>query len=182
MCNLSLPDLLHRQKELVSGLSSLRQIKTNSIDLRLGPLLRVPGPRYGDWVEVDLTRETHYLLPKEFVLASTIEQVHIPLDLKGQLSGKSTNARWGLIVEEAGLFESGFRGQATLELFNMNPRWSFPLVAGMSICQMEWSTVSTPLTRDTAYGSAVADSHYQGQQGPTPPWGQLGVLTTLQDQ
>lgn len=103
--------------------------------------------------------------PGGFWLASTVETVHIPTDLVGQLNGKSSWARQGLIVHTtAGFIDPGFRGQITLELANVGKEGIW-LEAGMAICQLVFFQMTSPAERP--YGTNGLGSHYMGQQGPT---------------
>jgi dCTP deaminase len=54
---------------------------------------------------------------KEHVLASTIEWVHLPLDIAGMIWLRSTWARAGLLFS-GGWVDPGFNGNLTLSLFN----------------------------------------------------------------
>lgn len=102
-----------------------------------------------------------YIYPLEFILASTVEYVEIPRGILGEVSGKSTNARLGLSVEDAGLIDSGFRGNITLELFNKSRRKinlkETPLIAQLKLQNTE------------PYGD-LYNGHYQGQVGATKAW------------
>lgn len=105
------------------------------------------------------------LHPGCFVLASTMEKVHIPTDLVAQVNGKSSHARRGLVVHQtAGFIDPGFKGNITLELSNssLNP---IKLVPGMPICQLVFFQMTSPAQRP--YGTEGIGSHYQGQSGVT---------------
>lgn len=135
------------------------QIQPVSVDLRLGSVALCNGtplPPDGDtWV----------IHPHEFLLGSTYESVRLSENLVGTVHGKSTIAREGLMVEAAGLVDPGFRGELTLELFNMS-RTAITLVRLQPICQvtLHW----TDTTPQRVYNER--DNHYQGQTGPTPSW------------
>jgi deoxycytidine triphosphate deaminase len=58
------------------------------------------------------------LQPQEFALALTLEHVRMPLDLAGQLVGRSIWNRHGLQVMSANAIDPGFSGQITFELTN----------------------------------------------------------------
>ena len=59
--------------------------------------------------------------PGEFILASTQETIGIPATLVGQVEGKSSWARRGLLVHvTAGFIDPGFRGAITLEIVNLS--------------------------------------------------------------
>jgi dCTP deaminase len=107
------------------------------------------------------------LEPGEFSLASTVEVVHMPDDRLGFVSGKSSNAREGLLVEAAGLVDPGFRGTITLELLNMSD-YTLDIREGMRICQLSVAVLDT--STDTPY---PAVGHYHEQAGPTPSWYRL---------
>lgn len=136
------------------------QIQPVSVDLRLGGLMR---PDYG----VHLLNVTgdHFMKPGEFLLGSTAEWVGLSGNLVGQVHGKSTRARQGLIVHAAGLVDPGFGGNLTLEMFNMSAE-VIPLSRGMLICQISFEFLSS--YPDRVYGDPALHSHYQGQTGPTP--------------
>jgi dCTP deaminase len=102
------------------------------------------------------------LSPGEFVLATTEEFFYFPANLHGVLQGKSSWARLGLYVESAGLFDSGFDGEAVVELTNQG-KSPLTLEAGKPIAQMIFHknlAVANP------YGKKkFGKSNYQGQKG-----------------
>lgn len=99
------------------------------------------------------------LLPGEFMLATTTETVKIPIDLVGQVVGKSSLARLGLIVECAGFIDPGFRGQITLELYNLSEK-PIELTKIENICQIVFYQLNEK-AEDPYHG------HYQNQKGTT---------------
>lgn len=103
--------------------------------------------------------------PDEFVLMSTIETVTIGNNHVGHVVGKSTWARHGLLVEAAGLVDPGFTGQLTLEVKNLS-KFPVKLYAGQRIAQITFSQTRSKVLKP--YGQR--GNHYQGQEGPTPPW------------
>jgi len=93
-----------------------------------------------------------------FALCSTREVVRLPRDIVGQVEGKSSLGRLGLLVHvTAGVIDSGFEGHITLELVNHSP-WDIKLHAGMTIAQLCFTRVS-PV--QTPYAG-----RYQNQRGP----------------
>lgn len=104
------------------------------------------------------------LPPLTFVLASTREYLRFPPWISGQISGKSSNGRRGLFIENAGFFDPGFEGTATLELFNATNR-PMHLRPGMKIAQMVFSALDRPAS--VAYGDPSLGSKYHGQLGVT---------------
>ena len=107
------------------------------------------------------------LEPGEFALASTVETVAMPDHCVGFISGKSSNAREGLLVEAAGLVDPGFRGTITLELCNLSD-YTVEIREGLRICQLSVALLDRP----TAI-SYHAVGHYHLQAGPTPSWYRL---------
>ncbi len=157
-----------------------RYLQPASIDLTLDHSFLVPWRPYGndqpsvDLLEVARTNFRHRevsdaesyfeLGPQEFVLGSTIEHVAVSNKLCGFVSGKSSLARQGLIVEAAGLVDPGFNGTLTLEIFNMSP-WTVRLRPGMRVAQLSVHRLSSPAL--VPYGSESLGSRYQFQEGPT---------------
>jgi dCTP deaminase len=106
---------------------------------------------------------THVLEPGEFALFSTVETVTLSNQIAGQVAGKSTWARKGLIVESAGWVDPGFSGQLTLEMTNLTG-YPLTLTAGTAIAQIVFMELRTKALR----GYSVR-GRYQDQVGPTPP-------------
>lgn len=130
-----------------------QQIQPSTVDLSLGELL-VPGGL------------PYTLRPNEFVLGSTLEEVHLPADLAAQVKGKSTWARRGLLVECAGFVDPGFSGTIVLEIKNLHHEEPILLSYEDRIAQIAF--YQTDQRCERPYGSDGLGSHYQGQHGPTP--------------
>lgn len=113
---------------------------------------------FGDITELN---DDPFIYPHEFIIASTVEFVRMPLGIVGEVCGKSTNARLGLSIEQAGLIDSGFNGTITLELFNQSKRKinlkEIPLIAQLKL-------------QTTEAGGKLYNGHYQGQVGATKAW------------
>ena len=79
------------------------------------------------------------LHPGQFLLGATLERISLPRDIVGQLTGKSSLARLGVMVHvTAGFIDAGFSNppaQITLEIVNVGNR-PVRLHAGMPIAQM----------------------------------------------
>ncbi len=79
------------------------------------------------------------LQPGQFVLGATQEKFSLPNNIVGQLTGKSSLARLGVMVHvTAGFIDAGFShppAQITLEIVNVGAR-PVRLHAGMPIAQM----------------------------------------------
>lgn len=126
-----------------------RLIQPNSYDVRLadrfswhekGP--EIIDPYASQTVLTGVTevrQESIVLQPDEFILGATLEAVCLPDDIVGQLTGKSSLARLGVMVHvTAGFIDAGFShppAQITLEILNVGNR-PVRLHAGMSIGQM----------------------------------------------
>lgn len=135
-----------------------------SYDLTLGPYATFIDQPNGPWVEkFDGPGLHYYLNPDQFVLLSTVERVTLGASHAGQVAGKSTLARKGLIIESAGFVDPGFSGQLTLEVKNIGPN-PIVLTAGMPIAQI----VFFQMTRPASNPYSAERNHYQGQTGPTP--------------
>lgn len=158
----------------------LANIQPASVDLRLGDTFAALPPPHKifpgyidplakpiedhDWKSVQPGLQ-YPLLPGAFALACTVEEVQLDETLVGELCGKSSLARCGLMVEAAGLVDPGFCGELTLELYNQHKDRTIMLTPGMLICQMTLHRLDSPAMH--LYGSRKARSHYQGQRGPT---------------
>jgi dCTP deaminase len=115
------------------------------------------------WQEV-YTEDFFVLHPGEFALASSIERFTFDASHAGRLEGKSSVARFGLIIHAAGFFDPGFCGYATLELSNPT---SLPikLYPGMVVGQMAFLAVQGIVEKP--YGGE--QSKYQDQPiAPAP--------------
>ncbi|SNC65535.1 dCTP deaminase [Kytococcus aerolatus] len=152
-------------------------LQPSSVDVRLDRYFRLfdnhkypvidPAQEQPDLtrlVEVD-PEEPFVLHPGEFALASTYEQITLPVDVAARVEGKSSLGRLGLLTHAtAGFVDPGFSGHVTLELSNVA---TLPIVLhpGMKIGQLCFFQLSSPA--EHPYGSAKYGSHYQGQRGPT---------------
>lgn len=105
------------------------------------------------------------LMPGEFVLGTTVEELTLNEDFSAEVTGKSSLARLGLLVHAtAGFIDPGFSGKVTLEIANLN-RKPIRLRAGMKIGQFKFFRLDTPCLRP--YGTPGLSSRYQGQSDVT---------------
>lgn len=162
---------------VVTPLLDANQVGPGSIDLRLGTefievrrrVQRAIDPFHED-VE-DLRRreelvEVEYgdffvLHPGHFVLGATMEFLRMPADLAGQVLGRSSWGRLGLLVATAVQVQPGFAGCLTLELVNIGtvPILLYP---GLRVAQLVvWDTVAK-----TATPYREGDAKYQIPLGP----------------
>lgn len=118
--------------------------------------------------EIDIMEEQEFyewdsdsilMAPGEFILASTEEEIGVPLDCAAYVEGRSSVGRMGIQVQNAGFIDSGFRGQITLELQNQS-KYSIRLYKGMRICQLVYCQMTTPCI-------SPYDGKYQFQKGAT---------------
>lgn len=127
-------------------------INPASIDIRIGEKIKIPEnftiPGYdvsedvlGDtpvaynFSEHDIPKNGFLIQPGQFVLVHSLETIHIPEYLTGDVNLKSTSARLGLQHLKAGWIDPGFQGQIVLELVNQFPMPRI-LKTGMRICQL----------------------------------------------
>lgn len=126
-----------------------RLIQPNSYDVRLADRFSwhedsedIIDPYAPDTVLAGVkqtVQDSIVLNPYEFILGATLEALCLPDDIVGQLTGKSSLARLGVMVHvTAGFIDAGFShppAQITLEILNVGNR-PVRLHAGMSIGQM----------------------------------------------
>ena len=104
------------------------------------------------------------LHPGQFALGSTLETVTIPDDIVARIEGKSSLARYGLLIHStAGFVDPGWSGKLTLEFSNVGIL-GITLHKGMKIGHISFTQLTTPA--DNPYGSGELRSKYQGQSGP----------------
>ena len=113
-----------------------------------------------EWFTISMRSEGYLLTHGQFVLGSTLERIQLSAKLVGQLEGKSSLGRLGLLVHStAGYLDPGFGGQVTLELSCVHQR-GIMLYPGMPIGQVAFSYV--PGGVDSPYAGK-----YMEQEGPT---------------
>lgn len=138
-------------------------VQPASVDLHLGSEIK---NIYGNLLTNLSEGEEYVLLPNEFLLASTLEYVGVPFDLVALVDGKSSLGRVGVTAHiTAGWIDSGFKGNITLEIKNVSNE-PFRLNYGMSICQIVFLTLSSPVS--LPYGHKDRNNHYQDSRGTLP--------------
>jgi len=100
------------------------KINPASIELTLGAyILSQPLGGNAKWTDENLQRVKGFdLLPKEVLLVSTSEIVCIPVHLVGEVKLKSSRAREGFNMANAGFIDPGWRGVLTFQIYN-NLTW-----------------------------------------------------------
>jgi len=142
------------------------QIQPASVDVRLGNSFSVIESGSNDILKMDtqiqyrsIVAETFLLLPKQFVLATTMEYFCLPDNLTAFVEGRSSIGRLGLFIQNAGWVDPGFEGEITLELFNAGNS-AIELKAGRRVGQL----VFAQMDRDA---EKPYRGKYQGQRSAT---------------
>jgi dCTP deaminase len=138
--------------------SSLEKGGQASLDLRLGqwflvlrppmaPILDVAEKEAMNLGESKLSKlhfvpfgEKFIVHPNTFVLGVTLEWLKLPNDLCGEVIGRSSWGRRGLIIATATGVHPGFTGCLTLEITNVG-EIPISIKPGMAICQIFLSDV-----------------------------------------
>lgn len=151
------------------------QLQSASIDLRLSSdILRMPHDKVIDPLQDEIEYNPVITVtegmpitiqPHEFLLASTIERIHLNGDITGICTGRSSIGRLGLTIHAtAGYIDPGFEGTLTLELCNLTDN-TILLYPGQRICQLllfKTGHVNHP------YNEKYNSGKYMGQTMPTP--------------
>jgi dCTP deaminase len=119
-------------------------------------------PHFMETIKLE-KNEPFIVHPGSFIIASTSEYVKVSDDIVVTVEGKSSLARMGILVHTAGFVDPGFEGTITLEISNQS-NIAVALYAGMYICQIAVSPLSTPA--ENPYNKRKK-SLYMGQKGPT---------------
>ena len=115
-------------------------IGASSMDLRLGRHFKIyDNTKHGildpfnpetfkdiaKTFEIDNDEKPFVVQPGEFVLGVTLEKVKLADDLVARVEGRSSLGRLGIIVHStAGFIDAGFEGTITLEITNINRKFS----------------------------------------------------------
>jgi dCTP deaminase len=116
-------ELLDSGKLIIEPMDS-EQIQPASIDLRISnEILILKGNEIylGKEPEYEKIRQDEIRIPpKTHVLARTIERLELPKDVGGITKLRSSLSRIGVILNNAGWVDPGFKGTLTLSVFNSN--------------------------------------------------------------
>jgi dCTP deaminase len=163
------------ERLVVSPMLDDEQVGPSSIDLRLGTQF-IAVQRHAEraidpfdahsmtgreeFINIPFG-ETFVLHPGHFVLGATLEYLCVPNDMAGQVLGRSSWGRLGLIVATAVVVQAGFRGCLTLELANEG---SVPLLLrpGLRVAQLCLWQAAEPVK--SGYDSSAGK--YQAPLGP----------------
>jgi len=185
LCDRDIEAFLDEGRLLVEPRPPQSRINGVSVDLRLGnrfhvfndhaaPYIDLSGPReaveeairriMGKEIEIE-PGEAFFLHPGELALAVTAESITLPDDIVGWLDGRSSLARLGLMVHvTAHRIDPGWSGAIVLECYNSG-KLPLALRPGMTICAMNFETLSGPAARPY---NKRAGAKYRDQHGPTP--------------
>ncbi|MCH5201446.1 MAG: dCTP deaminase [Oscillospiraceae bacterium] len=143
-----------------------RQIQPASVDIRLGDTFAVVEDSADGIITMQdeikyktIKADKYLLLPRQFVLATTMEYISLPDDLTAFVEGRSSLGRMGLFIQNAGWVDPGFKGEITLELFNAN-RCAIELQAGRRVGQLVFAKMDCP-------ANEPYNGKYQEQKGAT---------------
>lgn len=160
LADIDLWNLQNRHGGIVEPWNS-KHLQPASIDLTLGNEFIANGVKQ---VLAD-DDDAYMLAPREFILTTTYEAVYVPNGYAARVEGRSSWGRRGLLVHAtAGFVDPGFRGQITLELYNLSSD-TVRLPVGERLCQITYLRAVSPSERP--YGDPHLGSHYQGQVGAT---------------
>lgn len=154
---------------------SLGSIDQCSIDLKVAPIFSTfKQSRYIGSLDLRFPKDilkaaelwnhhevdTWDLKPNEFVLAKTLETVHLPNDLMGLVEGRSSYARFGIGIHvTAPKIDPGYNNRITLELTNHSAAtWKISTGPdGISLSQLILVKLSKPLTKAEIRGALNKD-------------------------
>lgn len=135
------------------------QIQSHSVDLRLGYSFMIPKL----WGQTEKGREAYLvdyldererfeiielehkqffdILPKESVVATTLEEVSLPNDLMAVLYPRSSINRKGLTVDLSGIIDAGYEGRLLIPITN-NTNHVIRIYPGERFCQLVFYPLS----------------------------------------
>jgi len=165
LSDVTLKKLCQGERPLVANLCE-NAIQPASIDCRISNSFATIMPPPDGIICMDkpvqynvIEADTYVLQPGSFVLATTMEYLHIPDNIASFVDGRSSIGRIGLFIENAGWIAPGFEGEITLELFNAT-LYPIRLVAGHRVGQFVFATTDEMV-------KSVYRGKYQGQRGVT---------------
>ncbi|MCP5419822.1 MAG: dCTP deaminase [Gammaproteobacteria bacterium] len=185
LCDQDIEACLESGKIRIEPRPPANRINGVSVDLRLGSRFRVFNDHAAPYIDLSgpseevnkainriMGKEIHiapenafFLHPGELALAVTAEAVTLPDDLVGWLDGRSSLARLGLMVHvTAHRIDPGWSGAIVLECYNSG-KLPLALRPGMTICAINFETLSNPAARPYNKRSGAK---YRGQSGPLP--------------
>lgn len=99
------------------------------------------------------------LYPDDFCLGCTEEYIALPNDIQGEVSGRSSIGRSGVMVHiTAGFIDPGYKGRITLEFKNVGPL-TILIRPGIRIGQISFQRMDSKVR--LKYGHHLRKSKYQ---------------------
>ncbi len=156
------------------------QLQPHAVDLRLGYEFKLPktwilGPEGRKALNVDpldangvnleqitLSPGQYFeLLPKEFIIASTLEEIAINSGkLMAVLYPRSSINRRGLAVDLSGIIDVGYKGKLMIPIINNTDQQIIRVYPGERICQVVFSELATELTSEQAQLHGLTQAKY----------------------
>lgn len=101
--------------------------------------------------EISLKEGQYFeILPREFIIASTLERVEINnLNIMAVLYPRSSFNRRGLSVDLSGIVDTGYKGKLMIPIRN-NTNQIVKIYPGERICQLVFQDLKSELTREEA--------------------------------
>ena len=166
----------HKRLTVTPLLEPKEQIQGGSLDIRLGnhfltfergrlglidPISRASNkeaPATERKQYVPLT-QSFIIHPNQFVLGCSLEYFGLPNDLIGNVVGRSSWGRLGLVIATASVVHAGYRGVITLELTNLGevpvsvyPGWTIAQIIFQEMLQTQGEEGESDIT---SYSLAV---------------------------
>ncbi len=124
--------------DLRLGYDFLVSVVNQNPSVRLHPKHDTSGPdAFFQSVRRDLG-DVFLIHPSQTVLATTLEYIGLPSDVYGEIVGRNSYSRLGLYISS--MFQPGFRGCVSLELFN-HSNAPIELIVGSRIVQARFFRV-----------------------------------------
>ena len=188
LCDRDIEQHLEEGKIVIEPRPDSSRISGVSVDVLLGnefrvfqahtaPYIDLSGPKEEVSAAIDRVMsdeiyindsDVFILHPGELALAVTHESVTLPDNIVGWLDGRSTLARFGLLVHvTAHRVDPGWNGKVVLEFYNAGA-WPLRLQPGMKIGAMSFEEINGSV--DIGYGDRT-NATYQDQQSVVLPGG-----------
>jgi len=101
------------------------------------------------------------ILPKEFVIGTTLEKISIHSDdIMGVLYPRSSINRRGLSVDLSGVIDVGYEGTLMIPIQNNTQEQKIRLYPGERICQVVFQVLSSSISKDEANLHGLNNAKY----------------------
>lgn len=127
----------------------MRRPNVGEVDPSRGAHLRAEIEKYQERIRIRY-HQRFTLHPRQFVLGASLEYVRLPNNVAGQVIGRSSWGRLGLIIATATAVAPSFKGCITLELVNLG---EVPIVVypGFRIAQLVLQEATGPVEYSGRY-------------------------------